>query len=317
MVEYTKGLHAVADRVWAWLAPDGGWGWSNAGLVEGQGESFLIDTLFDLRLTHEMLDRMSPVLERSPLTGALNTHANGDHCYGNELLGPDVTIYATRETGHEIHDVPPELIAGMLAADFDPPLSEFLHHCFGPFDFSGITVRAPDVEFEEATIVDLGGRAVHLVPLGPAHTAGDSVAYLPDSGVVFAGDLLFVNGTPLTWVGAIDNWVAACNRLIAWEPKVVVPGHGPVTDAAGIAEMRDYLVHVREQTDAAIAAGQTWCEAADRIDLGRFAALPEAERVVVTVYQYYLEQVPETLEATTKELFERMATWRLVRGATG
>ncbi|MDT5044256.1 MAG: hypothetical protein QOG75_109, partial [Mycobacterium sp.] len=54
MVPYTKGLHEIADGVWAWLAPDGSWGWSNAGLVEGDGRTLLVDTLFDLKLTGEM-----------------------------------------------------------------------------------------------------------------------------------------------------------------------------------------------------------------------------------------------------------------------
>ena len=54
-VPYTRGLHEVADRVWAWTLPDGGYGWSNAGLVAGSGASLLVDTLFDLPLTREML----------------------------------------------------------------------------------------------------------------------------------------------------------------------------------------------------------------------------------------------------------------------
>ncbi len=53
---YTKGLHEIADGVWAYLQPDGGWGWSNAGLITGDGSSLLVDTLFDLRLTAEMLE---------------------------------------------------------------------------------------------------------------------------------------------------------------------------------------------------------------------------------------------------------------------
>ncbi len=87
MVAYTKGLHEVADGVWAYLQPDGGWGWSNAGLVTGDNTSLLVDTLFDLRLTAEMLDEMrrtTPSAER--ITTVVNTHANGDHCYGNALL---------------------------------------------------------------------------------------------------------------------------------------------------------------------------------------------------------------------------------------
>ena len=55
---YEKGLHEVGDGVWAYLQPDGGWGWSNAGLGTSDGASLLVDTLFDLRLTAEMLEAM-------------------------------------------------------------------------------------------------------------------------------------------------------------------------------------------------------------------------------------------------------------------
>ena len=55
---YEKGLHQVADGVWAYLQPDGGWGWSNAGLIVDQGQSLLVDTLFDVPLTRDMLSAM-------------------------------------------------------------------------------------------------------------------------------------------------------------------------------------------------------------------------------------------------------------------
>jgi glyoxylase-like metal-dependent hydrolase (beta-lactamase superfamily II) len=93
---YTRGLHELEDGLHAFLQPDGGWGWSNAGLIVGDGASLLIDTLFDLTLTAEMLGAMGPVLAGSPLSGAFNTHGNGDHCYGNQLLPVDLRIYATR-----------------------------------------------------------------------------------------------------------------------------------------------------------------------------------------------------------------------------
>ncbi|HEY6857452.1 MAG TPA: fumarylacetoacetate hydrolase family protein, partial [Mycobacterium sp.] len=67
-IPYTRGLHQVADRVWAWMLPDGGFGWSNAGLVVGDGSSLLVDTLFDLPLTREMLDAMAPITDRAPIT---------------------------------------------------------------------------------------------------------------------------------------------------------------------------------------------------------------------------------------------------------
>lgn len=66
LVPYTRGLHEVGTDVWAWTLPDGGFGWSNAGLVAGEGASMLVDTLFDLRLTREMLTAMKPITDRTP-----------------------------------------------------------------------------------------------------------------------------------------------------------------------------------------------------------------------------------------------------------
>ena len=80
---YSLGLHEVGDGLHAYLQPDGGWGWSNAGLIVGDGVSLLVDTLFDLRLTAAMLDSMSPLTTAAPVASVVNTHANGDHCYGN------------------------------------------------------------------------------------------------------------------------------------------------------------------------------------------------------------------------------------------
>ena len=74
---YTRGLHELGDGLHAFLQPDGGWGWSNAGLIVADGASLLIDTLFDLTLTAEMLAAMRPLLARSPLSGAFNTRDVG------------------------------------------------------------------------------------------------------------------------------------------------------------------------------------------------------------------------------------------------
>jgi glyoxylase-like metal-dependent hydrolase (beta-lactamase superfamily II) len=315
MTEYTKGLHQVADRIWAWLAPDGSWGWSNAGIVGGDGASFLVDTLFDLPLTAEMLAAMSEITDRSPITDVLNTHANGDHCYGNQLLAPEVKIHATASCRHEMHDVPPAMLHQLTTSDLGPELTPYVRRMFGAFDFSGITLRDPDVGFEDDTTVTVGGRDVRLVPLGPAHTGGDAVAYVPDAGVVFAGGLLFIGGTPVTWSGDLNRWIAACDTMASWAPAVVVPGHGPVTDVAGILEVRGYLTHVRDRLDASIKAGHSWREAAGRIDLGPYTDLPDPERIVITAYNVYRRHGLDRDEASVMDLVVQMAAWLRGRGA--
>ncbi len=224
-IPYVRGLHNVGDRVWAWTLPDGGYGWSNAGLIAGDGASLLVDTLFDLPLTREMLAAMRPVTDGAPITDAVITHSNGDHTHGNQLLDGSVRIIAARGTAEEVaHGMAPEMLAMTQVADLGPVGTPYARERFGPFDFSGITLRNADQTFDHDLSVDVGGRQVKLLDLGPAHTAADTVVHVPDAGVLFAGDLLFIGCTPIVWAGPIANWVAACDTMIALDAPTVVPG---------------------------------------------------------------------------------------------
>ena len=315
-VPYTRGLHEVGDRVWAWTLPDGGYGWSNAGLVAGDGASLLVDTLFDLALTREMLTAMKPITDRAPITDALITHSNGDHTHGNQLLDASVRIIAAEGTAEEIaHGMAPEMLAMTQTGNLGPVATPYARERFGHFDFGGITVRNADKTFERDLTIDVGGRQINLLNLGPAHTAADSVVHVPDAGVLFGGDLLFIGCTPIVWAGPIDNWVAACDAMIALDAPTVVPGHGPITDPDGIRAVRGYLVHVAEQAEAAYRKGLSWAEAADTIDLGEYATWLDAERVVVNVYQRYRELDPDMPQQEVMALLVMQADWLAKRSA--
>lgn len=98
-----------------------GYGFSNAGLVAGDGASLLVDTLFDLALTREMLAAMKPVTERAPITDALITHSNGDHTHGTQLLDRSVRIIAAKGTSEEIeHGPAPEMLARIKPPTWAP-----------------------------------------------------------------------------------------------------------------------------------------------------------------------------------------------------
>ncbi len=309
-VPYTRGLHEVAERVWAWTLPDGGYGWSNAGLVAGDGASLLVDTLFDLPLTREMLSALRPCTDGAPITDAVITHSNGDHTHGNQLLDPSVRIIAAAGTAEEIaHGMAPEMLAMAQTANLGPIATPYARARFGHFDFSGITVRNADLTFDRELSIDVGGRRVDLLNLGPAHTAADSVVHVPDAGALFGGDLLFIGCTPIVWAGPIANWVAACDAMIALDAPVVVPGHGPVTDPDGIRAVRGYLTHVADEAEAAYRRGLSWAEAADAIDLGEYATWLDAERVVVNVYQRYRELDPDTPQLAVMALLVMQAEW--------
>ncbi|MFZ1160730.1 fumarylacetoacetate hydrolase family protein [Mycobacterium sp.] len=309
-IPYTRGLHEVGDRVWAWLLPDGGFGWSNAGLVAGDGASLLVDTLFDLPLTREMLATMAPITDRAPIADALITHSNGDHTHGNQLLDGAVRVIAATGTAEEIaHGMAPEMLVMAQTADLGPVATPYLRERFGPFDFGGITLRNADQTFDDRLTIEVGGRRVELLNLGPAHTAADSVVHVPDAGVLFAGDLLFIGCTPIVWAGPIANWVNACDAMIALDAPTVVPGHGPVTDPDGIRAVRSYLVHVVEQAEAAYRKGLSFVEAADTIDLGEYASWLDAERVVINVYTRYRELDSNTPQLPAMGLLAMQAEW--------
>jgi cyclase len=309
-VAYEKGLHEVGDGLFAYLQPDGGWGWSNAGLITSQGTSLLVDTLYDLHLTREMLDAMAPVLDRHPLDAALNTHANPDHCFGNELLPTATEIYASATAAEEMELISPAMLQALKSApDLPADLAEFIAHAFGPFDFEGITFRGPSQTFAGRLDLRVGDRDVSFIELGPAHTGGDTIVHIPDAATVFTGDLLFIGGTPMVWAN-LGNWIAACDRIIELGASVLVPGHGPVTDASGVADVRRYLGYVREAARERFAAGMDPAAAADDIDISDFAGWSDPERLAANVIAAYRELDPSLATPTPPELFVAMARWR-------
>jgi cyclase len=304
---YSKGLREVGDGVHAWFQPDGGWGWSNAGVISGEGASLLVDTLFDLRLTRDMLDAMRNALPHAPIRTLVNTHANGDHWFGNQLVD-NAEVIASRAAAEEMHRVPPSMLAGLVAAapTLPAPMGDYLLRIFGSFEFDGIEPRLPDRTFEDTLEVDVGGRAVRLLDLGPAHTDGDVIVHLPDAGVVFTGDLLFHGGHPIVWTGPVAHWIAACDRIIELDAPVVVPGHGPLATPQAVADLKEYFEHLTREARARYEAGMPASEAARDIDLGAYAEWGEAERIVVNVTTLYRDFGAEPADDVVT-LFSEMA----------
>ena len=309
-IAYRRGLHELGDELYAYLQPDGRWGWSNAGLIKGDGESLLIDTLFDLRLTREMLEQMSPLTSKAPIGQAMNTHGNGDHWFGNQLLPEGIPIIATARAIEDMRAVPPALMEALLVAPGLPSeLQTFVQHVFGPFDFTGIEPRFPTESFDGRHELTIGGRTVELLELGPAHTSGDAIVHLPDVGVVFTGDLLFIEATPVMWAGPASNWLQACERILELDARVLVPGHGPVTDQSGVRDVQRYLRYIHDEAARRFEAGLDAEAAADDIDIADFRDWGDPERIVVNVATVYRELDPTLPPASPAELFAQMGRW--------
>ena len=306
MTNYTRGLHEIGDGLFAYLQPDGQWGFSNAGLVTAEDRSLLVDTLFDLKLTRQMLAEMAPHTLRRPIGTVVNTHANGDHCWGNQLVDR-AEIIASARCATEMALVDPAMFAAFIRMEGLGKLGDYLKRIFGAFDFDGITVTPPTRTFQGELTLEIGSRRVELIEVGPAHTEGDVIVWLPSERAVFTGDILFIEGTPIVWAGPIDNWIRACDRILALDARVIVPGHGPLTDAAGVRSVRDYLRFVSDEATKRFEAGMTVGDAVRDIALGAFSGWQDRERLAVNVNTRYRELDPSAAGASVPELFAEMA----------
>ena len=306
-IEYRLGLHEVADGCFAYLQPDGGWGWSNAGLITSGQDSLLVDTLFDLPLTRQMLRDMERVTSSAPISRLVNTHANGDHCFGNELVGAS-EIIASTACAEEMKHTSPEVLAAMMrAAPEMGELGRYLIHCFSAFEFEGITYTEPTRTFDKRLDIDIGDKVVELYEVGPAHTMGDVIAHVPSDRVVYTGDILFIEGTPLMWAGPISNWIAACDLIVDLKPDRIVPGHGPITDINGVLDVRSYLVFIDQEARARYASGMSAADAATDIALDEFASWIDSERIAINVDTIYRELDPSRGSTDINTLFSMMA----------
>jgi glyoxylase-like metal-dependent hydrolase (beta-lactamase superfamily II) len=288
-------LVSVARDVHVCLQEERGLGTSNSGLVNRAG-GMVIDTFWDLPHTRELITHYSCVW-REPARRVVNTHHNGDHCWGNQLF-PGAEIIAHRRCAEAFGRERPEFMQMLRSqgSSSDPVLRE-LAAKLADWDFTGVELVPPTTLFEDRLALDLDGMRVELLYVGPAHTAGDVIVHLPEARVVFTGDVLFRLCTPIGWDGTFDGWIAALDTIVELAPAVVVPGHGPLCGTEGPREMRAYLVYVRGEAKRFFEAGVPALEAAKRIDLGPYGAWTEPERIVFQVERAYRELRGEAYDA--------------------
>jgi cyclase len=311
--QYTKGLHDLGRGCFAYLQPDGSWGWSNAGLVTDGDQNLLVDTLFDLPLTAEMLATMRDAVPATRKIGKLvNTHANGDHVFGNQLV-EGAEIIACRECAEEFAEAPPSMLIALETGWKN--LGEggaFFHEIMGSrFDWSGIVSTPPTTLFDQTMEVMVGNKRLVLTHLGSAHTRGDVLVHVPADRVLYTGDLLFVGGHPVIWAGPVENWIKTCDYILSLDVEVIVPGHGPIADKAAVRELKSYFEYIAAQARHHFDSGVSYVEAARRINLDRFADWLDPERIVINVASLYRQFAgPQAAAADRVALFAEMKRYR-------
>ena len=238
----------------------------------------------------------------------MNTHANGDHCFGNELVGAAL-IVSSEACAKEMGEVPPGVLAQLVenADALGPVAAKFVERAFGPFQFNGITLTPPTETFSGESLRQVGAKEVLLIEVGPAHTRGDVLVHVPVDRTVFTGDIVFAHAHPIIWAGPISNWVRACDLMLSMEVETVVPGHGPLCGLEVVTELRGYLLHIEAEARRCFEAGLGREEAARAVALDDYASWGDAERIAVNMAALYRELGDSSPPPSPLELFTLMA----------
>jgi cyclase len=269
LVEVAPGAHA-------YLQPDGSWMINNTGVIVGDdGSVVLVDTTSTEARNRALLSAVGAVAA-SPPRALVNTHHHGDHTYGNWLMPPTTPIVGHVKCREDV------LRAGFAAAQLLP----------GP-DYGHQELRAPDLTFTGSLTMHLGERVVELHHVGPAHTRGDVVVWLPEPRVLYAGDIAFAGGQPFLAEGSVAGYPKALQRIRALEPEVLVPGHGPVCRGDEVVALLDdltaYAAYVDELAREGHAARKSPLELVRGKASTRFDEWQESERLVGNLHRAYSE----------------------------
>lgn len=286
-------LQSISDGLYVWSPqPSAGWGLANCGLLTSPTSAAWIDTPYDTVLAGEFYDRGRELLAPgTDVDWLFVTHGNGDHLWG-AAAAPRAKVVYTKETAEHIeHEPDPaQLHALVHGSDPDSVVGWYLKRHFGRYQWVTSTLPEPTIAFTGELEVSVGGVPVQLTQLAPAHTVGDMIAYLPRQRTCFSGDVIFAAAPdhpgdhPCHWAGPLAGVIEGCERVLATGAQIIVPGHGPVLDRAGVDAHLGYLHHLRERSHQLHAAGATVGEAARRIIAEhRDPELELPERVLITI----------------------------------
>ncbi|SPL95919.1 Fumarylacetoacetase [[Actinomadura] parvosata subsp. kistnae] len=251
-VELSDGVYVIPDgRVE--LVP-------NVGIVVGEHSALVIDTGMGPRNGAYVLEQARRLAGDRHLYLTV-THFHPEHGFGAQAFKGVATIVYNAAQRAELHRKGAsyvEMFRGLSAA--------------AAAELEGVELVDPDLVYEGAAELDLGGRTAALRAVGPAHTGSDQVIVIDDR-VLFGGDLIETRIFPIApYFPPYDvdvngpGWIGVLDDLIARGPEIVVPGHGEVADVSLIRDVRDYLDHVYGEVTRLRAAGVSADEAAARID---------------------------------------------------
>jgi cyclase len=275
--DWKTELVEVAPGVYAWTQYPGGAGISNAGLIVGDEWALVIDSMMTPSMVRPFLSAVRRVTDL-PIRFLVNTHHHRDHVFGNQFIGAE-HIIGHPDCRREILESAQEWLDDCIRTR--PQYAE---------DWPQIIFTPPDITFVDSLRLYVGPTVVDLLHLGGvAHTTNDVVAYLPQHGTLFAGDLAFFYVTPLAATGHVTGWIRVLDRIKRMDAETIVPGHGPVGGRREMAQVRDYLAQMRSEARRSFKAGISHEEAARTIRIKKYGHWGEQDWMTRNVERLYQE----------------------------
>jgi cyclase len=271
---------------------------ANSGLIN-RGGGVVIDTQSDLSHARRMIEMFSNVWTKMPRR-VVNTHEDGDHVWGNQLFeGAEIIAHRSvpermkhvaepKDFQKMLHGVG-HLLTRLVLKTLHPGIVAAGQQLLEDYDFNGIELVLPTTLFDARYELNLDGTEVHLIYVGPCHQVGDTIIHVPKERVVFAGDVLFRQCTPMGWTGSYEKWFQCLDLMIQLDPEVIVPGHGPLCGIEGAMEMKAYLQYVRDESKKCFDNGLASLEAAKRIEFGPYGEWRAPARLYMNVERAYRE----------------------------
>jgi cyclase len=240
----------IGDGVYAAISPDRSKAGSNAGFIVGSDAVAVVDTFLGPDPAKELLAEIRKVTDL-PIRYVINTHYHLDHTGGNAVFKQEgATIVAQRNVRLWVNT------ENLKFFGANPK----------PEDTARVQALVPpDKVYTKSLDLSLGSRKIQVrYMLG--HTGGDSVVFVPDANVVFAGDLVWQHHLPNLIDASTAEWIQTLDKLVGEHPNATfVSGHGDIATAADVTAFRDYLNSLRNDVMKQQAAGKSGQELVDAV----------------------------------------------------
>ena len=230
----------------------------NSGFVVGEHGVLVIDAHINAAMAGLIQTAVRQVTNK-PILYVVNTNYHGDHTFGNYAFPQETLIVAQQKTAESMRDFERE--------------KQFLLPTVGNDQtvFGDVRLRLPDLVLDQYLELDLGGRVVELHHFGHGNTPGDTVVFVPEARVAWAGNLIVGEGSiPFLIEGGAGEYLETMAKFThTLEVGTIVPGHGLLSSGAILSRYLPYLSELIESVRKAVRAGQNMEEAIARIPLGQ------------------------------------------------